>query len=102
MCASQIYDYGATSPEGVSLYSEPSLAVKRAMTWLLPISGCGGILHYDWRAQFVQSENRTANTVLMANASTVARRLDEMRAIGQERWGSGGCSSSTAEELQGT
>jgi hypothetical protein len=69
MCASQIYDYGATSPEGVSLYSEPSFAVKRAMTWLLPVFGCGGILHYDWRAQFVQSENRTANTVLMANAS---------------------------------
>lgn len=68
----------------MSLYSEPSFAVKRAMTWLLPISGCGGILHYDWRAQFVQSENRTAHTVLMANASTVARRLDEMRAIGQE------------------
>jgi hypothetical protein len=84
MCASQIYDYGATSPEGVSLYSEPSFAVKRAMTWLLPVSGCGGILHYDWRAQFVQSENRTANTVLMANASTVARRLAEMARIGQE------------------
>jgi hypothetical protein len=84
MCASQIYDYGATSPEGTSLYSEPSFAVKRAMTWLLPISGCGGILHYDWRAQFVQSENRTAKTVVKANSSTVARRLDEMRAIGQE------------------
>ena len=52
-CVSQFFDYGAYKPLSFG-WSEPPAAVKRAMTWLELVMGCGGVLQYCWKCVHAQ------------------------------------------------
>jgi hypothetical protein len=54
LCVAQFFDYGAFKPAAMG-WTEPPFAVKRAMTWLQPVLGCGGVLHYCYKDQFLMS-----------------------------------------------
>ena len=81
-CVAQLFDYGAFKPLSLG-WTEPPFAVKRAMTWLELVMGCGGVLQYCWKDQFLESK-RAGQPAVAANSSTVARRMKEMQSIGTE------------------
>lgn len=79
LCVAQLFSWGAYKPPSLG-WDEPPYAVKRAMTWMQPVAGCGGVLHFNLYDQYTQTKHPPTK----ANASTVSRRLAEMRRLGAE------------------